>query len=371
MASIKKYATAKGHAWRVQYRSPGGKSRTKQGFRTKTEAQAWADKNATDVRTGDWIDPALQRVTIGQLGQVWLESQTHLKPSTYRTTEQAWRVHVHPRWGQVPVGAVKFSDVQAWVAGLNRSGSTVRRVHACLCQILDLAVRDRMIKTNPARGVKLPRKGKSRHAYLTMRQLGLLADSASMHGELIWLLGTTGLRWGEAIALRVKDVNPLKQRISVTRAAVLAGSQVYVGAPKNHEKRTVAVPKFVLERLAVVMEGKSPEALLWTRPSDGGFLRVPKTHGWFATAVKRAQGEDGSFPRITPHGLRHVAAGLLVSMGANVKVVQRQLGHASAAMTLDVYADLFDGDLDEVAAALDEGFVECRGVAGCRAFVVD
>ncbi|MFC8732107.1 tyrosine-type recombinase/integrase [Luteimicrobium sp. NPDC057192] len=58
-------------------------------------------------------------------------------------------------------------------------------------------------------------------------------------------------------------------------------------------------------------------------------------------------------PRPTPHDLRHTAASLAVSSGANVKAVQRMLGHASASMTLDVYADLFDDDLDSVAAALD------------------
>ncbi|TNL96572.1 tyrosine-type recombinase/integrase [Corynebacterium tapiri] len=54
--------------------------------------------------------------------------------------------------------------------------------------------------------------------------------------------------------------------------------------------------------------------------------------------------KDKTFPRVTPHGLRHVAAGLMVHAGANVKVVQRQLGHTSAVMTLDTYADLFDED---------------------------
>jgi integrase len=58
---------------------------------------------------------------------------------------------------------------------------------------------------------------------------------------------------------------------------------------------------------------------------------------------------------MTPHDLRHTAASLAVQAGANVKAVQRMLGHASAAMTLDVYADLFDDDLDRVAARLDEG----------------
>ena len=65
------------------------------------------------------------------------------------------------------------------------------------------------------------------------------------------------------------------------------------------------------------------------------------------------QERDPSFPYIAPHDFRHTAASLAVSAGANVKAVQRMLGHASAAMTLDVYADLFDDDLDAVAVALD------------------
>jgi len=80
--------------------------------------------------------------------------------------------------------------------------------------------------------------------------------------------------------------------------------------------------------------------------------RAVSSEDWFAAAVKKAQAEDPSFPRITPHGLRHVAAGLLVSAGANVKVVQRQLGHASAVLTLDTYADLFEEDLDSVGQAM-------------------
>jgi integrase len=70
------------------------------------------------------------------------------------------------------------------------------------------------------------------------------------------------------------------------------------------------------------------------------------TRGWFAGAVARS-----GVPRLTPHDLRHTAASLAISAGANVKAVQRMLGHASAAMTLDTYADLFDEDLDAVAIA--------------------
>lgn len=62
---------------------------------------------------------------------------------------------------------------------------------------------------------------------------------------------------------------------------------------------------------------------------------------------------ESGIPRVTPHELRHTAASLAVQSGANVKAVQRMLGHASAAMTLDVYADLFDDDLDVLAQRLD------------------
>ena len=76
--------------------------------------------------------------------------------------------------------------------------------------------------------------------------------------------------------------------------------------------------------------------------------RTP-TSGWFIKAVA-----ESGVPRVTPHDLRHSAASLAVSAGANVKAVQRMLGHASAAMTLDVYADLFDDDLEAVATALND-----------------
>jgi integrase len=77
---------------------------------------------------------------------------------------------------------------------------------------------------------------------------------------------------------------------------------------------------------------------------------------WLSGAVKRCQANDPTFPRVTAHALRHTAASLAVSSGANPKVVQRMLGHTSAAMTLDVYADLFDTDLDSVAQRMDSGW---------------
>jgi integrase len=74
---------------------------------------------------------------------------------------------------------------------------------------------------------------------------------------------------------------------------------------------------------------------------------------FFTASVETCQAADKSFPAITPRDLHHTAASLAISAGANVKAVQRMLGHAKASMTLDVYADLFDDDLDSVADSLD------------------
>ncbi|MGO2112588.1 MAG: tyrosine-type recombinase/integrase, partial [Pseudoclavibacter sp.] len=82
-------------------------------------------------------------------------------------------------------------------------------------------------------------------------------------------------------------------------------------------------------------------------------MRPDSKRGWFVSAVKRAQGQHKTMPTITVHDLRHSAASIAVSSGANVKAVQRMLGHSSAALTLDVYAALFDADLDTVAANID------------------
>lgn len=105
---------------------------------------------------------------------------------------------------------------------------------------------------------------------------------------------------------------------------------------------------FVTDALAETAKGNGRDDLLWPS-ATGGYLGPPSTEYWLSGAVVRYQKTDKSFPRITAHVLRHTAASLAISAGANPKVVHRMLGHASAAMTLDVYADSFDSDLASVA----------------------
>ncbi|WP_270449964.1 tyrosine-type recombinase/integrase [Kocuria marina] len=196
----------------------------------------------------------------------------------------------------------------------------------------------------------MPRKRRKPHVYLSHELVHAIAEHAK-YPELVLVLAYCGLRWGEAVALRVGDVDMLGRRLHVHRNAVEIGGRIHEGTPKSHKARAVPFPRFVGERLGKLLEGRGPDDLVFPGP-DGSHLRSARVHkdnySWFASALDAA-----GAPRVTPHDLRHSAAAFAVSAGANVKAVQRMLGHASASMTLDVYADLFDEDLNAVADALD------------------
>ncbi len=352
MATITAYQTAKGKRYRVIYRKPNNSQSSKRGFRTKRDAELWAANHELTKASGEFIDGAAARAKLTELGEVWLSSQTHLKPSSLRPIEIAWRIYVLPRWGNVQVGQIRHTDVQMWVAeiGRERSATTVLRAYGVLAAILDGAVRDRRISSNPARGVNLPRKGKKGRAYLTHDQVAALARESKKMSTLVYTLAYCGLRWGEVTALRVRSVDRARRRLKVEENAVNVGGVLHVGTPKTHETRSVPYPAFLDDLLPI--EGKTGAQLVF---GTGDYLRSPDgRRGWFVSALKRCQEADPEFPTVTIHDLRHTAASLAVSSGANVKAVQRMLGHASAAMTLDTYADLFDDDLDDVAARLDE-----------------
>jgi integrase len=272
--------------------------------------------------------------------------------------------------GGVPIGDVLFTDIQAWVSelSLQRGPSIVRTSFSVLARILDDAVVDRRLASNPARcGVKLPPRAPQQHIYLTADQLHRLADESGPYRGLVLLLGVGGTRWGEAAAIRVKDVDFLRRRVHLERNAVMVSTEVIVGTLKTHRTthrvRTVALPQSVIDALAVTAEGKGRDELLWpTRFGTPMGPPAPNT-SWLAYAVRRCQAADPEFPRVTAHALRHTAASLAIHAGANVKVVQRMLGHASAAMTLDVYADLFESDQDAVADRLENVLKMCSPAA--------
>lgn len=351
MASIKKYTTAKGTRWRVDYVKPDGKNTSKRGFLRKTDAQNWAAANTVGISTGDWVSEADKRRPLESFWDPWWASKQILAPGSTSVMERSWRLHVKPQWGHYQVGRITRTEVQAWLAKNQHRTSAVTRDFGVLAGLLDLAVEQQCLPRNPIRGVTLPRRPQPKHVYLTMDQVINLIDECSQQKLLVLLLATTGLRWGEATGLQKRDLVEGKNRIQVRRAVKAHGRELVLGPLKTHESRIVACPPEVMRALREHAKGMPAAGLLFTR--DGGQMwgSLGK-NDFFNQAVGRMV-KAGRLPeRITPHGLRHVAAGLMVGAGANVKVVQRQLGHKSAAMTLDTYADLFDGDLDEVATAM-------------------
>ncbi len=143
---------------------------------------------------------------------------------------------MEPRWGRVRVADIAHTDVQAWVSELagKRGPVIVQTEYSVLARILDDAVRDRRLAANPARGVKLQVSARRKNVYLTAGQLHALAVAAGRYRSLVLLLGTASLRWGEAAALRVRDVDFLKRRIVLHENAVSVGSTEVREAPHDH-----------------------------------------------------------------------------------------------------------------------------------------
>ena len=321
-------------------------------FTTKRAAEAFASMVEVEKLTGNYVAPSLGQVTVGELGIEWLARQAHHKASWSARLESVWRVHVEPKWGRRRIADIRPTEIQKWVAEMKLSASSVAHAHTVLAGILDDAVADRRLAANPARGVKLPRKTPKARNYLTAMQASALADE-SKHPDIVLLLATTGLRWGEMAALRVRDIDLGRGRIRVERSASKVNSKTVIGTTKTHAARSVAVSAWVLKLLAPAMVGKSPDELLWSR-ADGQPMRPPTTTHWFGAAVTHCQTVDKTFPRVTVHELRHTAASLMIAGGANVKTVQAQLGHKTATMTLDQYGHLFPDDLDDVADKMDD-----------------
>lgn len=345
----------------VRYRRPDGTQTMKRGFLRKKDAEDWLHEIESAKLRGEFIPVSAGRTRLTELYNGWLAAKrVHCSPGWVVDLDTSWRTHVEDRWAQTPVGQVRAGDIQEWVAEMStrRSPTIVIRAHGVLAGILDDAVRDGKIRTNPARGVRLPRKRGGRSRYLTHTEVQTVAE-ASGHELLVYTLAYCGLRWGEATALRVRDVNLLRRRISVSRAVrYIRGEGFTIGETKGKENRTVPVPAFLVPMLEQKMQGTGgPDELVFPAPK-AEYMRQPGKSAvrdgervgvkWWERALDSAGVEW-----MTPHDLRHTAASLAVQAGASVKAVQSMLGHKSAAMTLDIYADLFDGDLDDIAVRMD------------------
>ena len=369
MASIEKYETRIGERrWMVRYRKPDHSLTTKRGFVLKKDAVDWAAENTTRLNDGTFVDPTLGKTRVDVLWGKYLAAHEGVwKPSNTKPVESAWRNHVGPRWASREIASIRRSEVQTWVSEMTASGKSPTLVLRCfgiVKGIFGLAVDDGYIRSlTPVQKLQLPKKPsrkEDRH-YLTPVQLVALAALCGEHRLLVLVLGFCGLRWGEAAGLRKRDVDLKKGKLHIRHTITKVGSEYVEGVPKSWEQRDVPIPGKLAPLLKHAIRDLEPDSLVFT-DADGHSIRPQsvgkKAHGWWARALEAAGLEP-----MTCHDLRHTAASIAVSSGVNVKALQRMLGHKSAAMTLDTYADLFDSDLDMVAVRISERMPEVEVVA--------
>jgi integrase len=344
--------------WRARYVDDRGREHTK-AFDRKGEAQAWLDRQISDQVTGTWTDLKLSGPSFGALAERWIATKATRAPKTVAGYRSLLDTLILPRWADVPLREVAFDDLQEWVSGLSVNGSTRRegqglstswviQAHQVVSQVLKFAVKAKHLAANPADGIELPRKRAAEQRYLTHEVLHRLAVASGRFRTLVLVLGYCGLRFGEAAALRVGDVNLAARRIRVSRSVTnVTGKGLVEGTTKNHDARTVPVPKFLAPLLATeIGERTAAELLFGSR--HGGYLTTGELRWVFDPAAK-AVGVEG----LTPHELRHTCASLAIAARANVKVLQTLLGHKTATLTLDRYGHLFPDDLGRIADAFD------------------
>jgi len=349
MASVKRRPDGK---WRARYRSPDGREHARH-FDRKVDAEQWLVSVEHRKLTGEYVDPNAGRVTVEAYGEQWRAIQVH-RPSTVAQVETNLRRHLYPVLGSRPIGAVRPSEVQAWVKGLSGdlAPSTVELVYRYAASIFRAAVEDRVITASPCRGIKLPKQERRRVEPITVEQVhALMAALPARYRALVLLGAGSGLRQGEAFGLTVDRVDFLRGSVVVDRQLVLApGGPPTFGPPKTAASvRTVPIPELVVKGLSAHLAefGRGPDDLIFTN-SEGGPIRRTRFSDVWRPAAKSAGLEAGT----GFHALRHFYASALIHHGESVKVVQDRLGHATAAETLDTYSHLWPDSEDRTRAAV-------------------
>jgi integrase len=334
--------------WRARYRDPSGRERSKT-FERKTDADRFLAGIENSKLTGSYVDPSRSKVTVGVWAEDWLAAQADLAPKTRERYAGIIRRHIQPRWGRVQLASVTHADVQRWLTGLDLAPASVRKTHRVLSMVLAYAVKDGRLATNPAAGVSLPRIRQAEKRFLTHQQVHELAEACGDEYRLaVLFLAYTGLRWGEMAALKVRRIDFLRRRVLVAESVTPVRGGMTWGDTKGHERREVALPRFLIDDLSRQVAGRTPDDLVFTGQRGAAMRSGTFRRGPLAAAAKTI-----GVPGFHPHELRHTAASLAIASGADIKVVQQMLGHKSATMTLDQYGHLFPDRLDVVADAMD------------------
>jgi integrase len=293
---------------------------------------------------------------LGAWAARWMASRVDLKPKTQVGYASLLRTQILPAFGGRPISRIRPIDVQEWIARMQNAGlspSRIRQAANLLGSILKAAVNEDMLTKNPCASARLPRMRQREMAFFTVEQVECIAATTrAPYDTLIHVLAYTGLRFGEAAALRRNDCELPRARLRVDESLAEVNGRLYFGAPKNHQHRYVVMPPFLVALLRRHLDqhvADHDRALVFTSPTGG-----PLRYGNFARRVWKPALDRAGIAPTGLHALRHTCASLLIAHGAPIKAVQAQLGHRSAELTLDRYGHLYPDQMDVLAARLED-----------------
>lgn len=364
--SVYDYGTKGGRRWGFILDAPGPDGRRRQirrqGFATRGAARDALDGLRAELRAGRVPVPddgTFAGFTVGWLAALPAEG---IEPSTVRHYRECVERLV-PTIGDVALQALTGLDLDRAYGALRaagRSARTIRSSHIAVKKMLGEAERLGVVAGNVAGAARPPRARSTRPKRfptwtLDETYLFLEATGTDPLAACWWTMAFTGMRRGEAVALRWSDVDLDRGVLTVARAfGVDSARAVFVKTPKSDaghrqvelDDDTVAVLRAhrrrqVEFRMAVGAGWRNRDELVFVEV-DGSLIHPERLSDRWRILVKRAPGL--SLQRIRLHDLRHSHATQLLVAGTRPDVVTKRLGHSSVAFTLQTYGHVYDGD---------------------------
>jgi integrase len=303
------------------------------------------------------VDPRAGRISLADWVTEWSATLVNLRPSSRRIYRDNLRLHILPELGAVQLAKLDKVMLRAWLAQLAAGPlkpATVHQVYRALRRVLNSAVENDVIARNPLDGIKPPRVEAEEMRFLTPNEVATLADTIDQRYRAFVVVGAyCGLRLGEMAGLRRHRVDLLHRRLRIVEQLGRDESGRWALQPLKTRAslRSIALP-------GVVVDDLSDHLRRWAGPGREGFVFAATDGGHldpdnFRSRVWVPAVASAGLAPLRIHDLRHTTASLAIAAGADVKTLQKMLGHASAVMTLDRYGHLMPGSAEDVANRLD------------------
>ena len=294
-----------------------------------------------------------RKITLGEFTAEWIDSSLEAsdrKATTKNLYGTMARTHIiGAKIGAKPLDKLRPSHIDAWMVELKGRGlaeSSIRTAYTVLRAVLDTAVRDKAIAQNQAQAVRRPKVTGKEAAYLTPDQVRslLVAAEGSRYAPLFALLVNSGLRRGEALALHWSDIDFGAKLLRVRGTLARVDGELVVTETKTAKSRRViplspTAEKVLRDMRTKQMAERLRAGAMW-QPTPYAFtteLGEPCDPRNALRALKAAAKRANLPSMVGLHTLRHSAASVMLSAGVPLKVVSEIFGHASVAITGDVY----------------------------------